>query len=357
VIDYVGPSSGEFEVSVFGRGFGEAICIHANDEWVLVDSCLNPETGESAALSYLAALDVPPSAVALVVITHWDDDHVSGISEVVRSCSEATVACSLALNRADIFEFVIEQERLRDGAGSGVDELRSVLRQCRGTGRLLWAKATLPLHPREAGGSPTAVALSPSDDAVMRSVESLIEEALQARISYPRRYRAPEGPNGASVAATVRCGENLILLGADLENSKNPESGWDAVLTYARPPFAASLVKVPHHGSEGAHHEEVWAKLVDDQAIAIVTPWVLGGGHLPKEDDLVRLRSVAGHVYLTAMPTLGRVRKDSAVEKMIAKVAGVRVEELRGWGQVRARRLPDEHAWRVDLAGDACEVA
>ena len=93
--------------------------------------------------------------------------------------------------------------------------------------------------------------------------------------------------------------------------------------------------------------------MVDDDAIAIVTPWILAGGHLPTEDDLARLRGVAERVYLTAMPTFGRVKKDSAVEKLITKVAGVRIEELRGWGHVRARRKPDEAVWRVELDGDA----
>jgi hypothetical protein len=115
----------------------------------------------------------------------------------------------------------------------------------------------------------------------------------------------------------------------------------------------ASIVKIPHHGSEGAHHDDMWAQIVDDNPVAIVTPWVLGGGHLPSEEDLARLRSVADRVYLTAMPTLGKAKKDSAVEKLISKVAGVKVEELRGWGHVRARRTAGESSWRVDLDGDA----
>jgi hypothetical protein len=192
-----------------------------------------------------------------------------------------------------------------------------------------------------------------SDDAVSRSIESLIEHAAAGKIAYGRRYKAPERPNGASVATTVQVGEKILLLGADLEKSDNPLTGWAAVLTYARPGTSASVVKVPHHGSEGAHDDRVWDELVDNDAVAIVTPWFLAGGHLPTEEDLVRLRKVAGSVYLTAMPTLGKVRKDSAVEKLISKVAGVRVEELRGWGHVRARRSTDEHEWRVELSGDA----
>lgn len=324
---------------------------------MLIDSCLNPETSVPAALSYLTDIGVSPGeAVCLVVATHWDDDHTAGIAQVVKQCENAAVACSLALNRTDIVQFVIEQRQARGPLGSGLDELRTTLTECRGTGRLIWAKATLPLHPRASGGKPTVTALSPSDDAVSRSIESLIEQATGQQISFRRRYRAPEGPNGACVAATVCAAGTSMLLGADLENAKNPETGWDAVLAHARPDVSASVVKVPHHGSEGAHHDGVWEEIVDDDALAIVTPWVLAGGHLPTEADLERLRGVADHVYLTAMPTLGRVRKDSAVEKLITKVAGIRLEELRGWGHVRARRRPGETSWRVDLDGDAREI-
>lgn len=342
------------EISVFGRGYGEAMCVHVDGEWTIVDSCLNPHSGDPAPLTYLAAIGVDPAmAVCLVVVTHWDDDHIQGIGEVVKRCERSTVACSLALDRKDIFQFVVAQRQASGALSSGLDELRTILTACRGTGRLLWAKATLPLHPRAVGGDPTVIALSPSDDAVSRSIESLIAGATQQKIAYPRRYRAPEGPNGASVAATVRVGDTSILLGADLENADNPLTGWNAVLAHARPQLSASIVKVPHHGSEGAHHDEVWSDIVDDDAVAIVTPWALGGGHLPTDRDLARLRGVAKRVYLTAMPTLGRVKKDSAVEKLITKVAGVSIEELRGWGHVRARRRPGETDWRVDLDGDA----
>jgi hypothetical protein len=324
---------------------------------MLVDSCLNPE-GEPAALQYLNSIGVDPRvSVCLVVVTHWDDDHIAGIARTVGECEDATVACSLALRREEIVQFLLEQGRDTGTLGSGVDELRTILVRCRTTpGRLVWAKATLPLHPRAAGGASTMVALSPSDDAVSRSIESLIELATGETIAFRRRYRAPEGPNGASVAASVITGKTSLLLGADLENSNNPATGWDAVLAYARPTISASIVKVPHHGSEGAHHDDVWTELVDDDAVAIVTPWVLAGGYLPTEEDLARLRGVSGSLYLTAMPTMGRVRKDSAVEKLITKVAGVRLEELRGWGQVRLRRGPGDSSWRVALDGDARPV-
>ncbi len=176
------------------------------------------------------------------------------------------------------------------------------------------------------------------------------------RSTVPRRYRAPEGPNGASVVTSIRNAEIAVLLGADLEVSANVEAGWDGLLKYAKPTAKASVVKVPHHGSPGAHHDAVWTELSEDEVVAIVTPWARGGRYLPTQEDLARLRSSASRVYLTATPSLARARKDAELERLIRRLHGERLEELRGWGHVRARRRLDEETWRIELAGDAIVV-
>src|SRR5829696_3595895 len=90
------PDPDEVEFSVFGRGFGESLCIHqGGGEWIVVDSCLNPNTGTAAALTYLTSIGVRVEQdVRLVVATHWDDDHVRGLADVVEACADAYFACS-----------------------------------------------------------------------------------------------------------------------------------------------------------------------------------------------------------------------------------------------------------------------
>jgi hypothetical protein len=307
-------------------------------------------------LAYFDELGLNPRSIRLVLVTHWDDDHIRGIAEIVGAAAEATVAVSAALGKREILAFVNEQSAL-GGGGSGVSELREVLRIVppRGT-PLVWAKANTMLHPLPPGAAPEVIALSPSDDAVGRSLEALIEGATGAESTVPRRYRAPEGPNGASVAASVQKDDCVLLLGADLETSANPDAGWDAVLTYAAPARAASVVKVPHHASAGADHDGIWERLAEPEPVAIVTPWSRGASFLPTEEDLVRLSAVSDKIYVTAVPSLGRAHKDPAVEKLIRRLHGERVQELRGWGHVRARRRPGEPEWRVETAGDATRV-
>ncbi len=353
-MDRIPPGNDEIELSVFGRGYGEAICVHLGDgEWMLVDSCINPDTRSPAALTYLDSLGLSPDRdVALIVVTHWHDDHVQGIGATVEACSSAAVACSAALNRNEIFTFVIEQERAKGALGSGLDEFRTLLRVCAQRRRtVLWAKANLPLHPRPPGLPPRVVALSPSEDAFQRSLQDLIEAATSARSTIPRRYRAPEGPNGASIATFVQNETVGLLLGADLETSANSETGWEAVITYSRPPLRASAVKIPHHGSAGAHHDSMWSELLEDQALAILTPWIRGAQHLPTDGDLERLKTFSKKVYITALPSRILVKKKQ--DKMVRQLHGPQISELRGWGHVRARRRLTEQEWRVELEGDA----
>lgn len=353
------PSADEFEVSVFGRGFGEAICIHIGaGRWVLIDSCLHPMSGEPAGLAYLKKIGVSvEETVCLVLITHWDNDHIRGIAQVVAECEGATVACSQAIDDDDTFQFVIEQEQEATPAGPGLDELRSILRLCKKRG-IVWAKANLPLHPRPPGDKPEVVALSPSEDAVERGLLSLIETATGLARVVSRRYRAPEGPNGASVVASVRSGEVSVLMGADLETSNNPETGWDAVIAYAQPAARASLVKVPHHASPDAHHDAMWQELLEDDRLAILTPFANGDVHLPTEEDVARVMSLAAPVYLTAIPSLKRVELHHRVERLVRRLHGGKLVELQGWGHVRARRpLDGSQTWDVSTAGDAVMVA
>jgi hypothetical protein len=351
----------EFEVSVFGPSFGECICLHLGDgAWVVIDSCLDEARSNPASLTYLRSLRLDPGeAVRLIVITHWDDDHIRGIARVVEACAAADVACSAALGKTDIIQFVVEQETALGGSETGVDELRFVLRKVEERNRrIIWAKANTTLFPRPPGAAPNVVALSPSEDAFQRGVTAHIEAATGKKAAVPRRFRSPEGPNGASVATSVRNGDRWLLMGADLERSNNPHTGWAAVIAHAAPDEKASVVKVPHHGSADAHHDGMWSELAEEHPLSIVTPLSRGANDLPSPADIERLLAISGRLYQTATPVLERAKKDRDVERLLSRLHVPRVETLRGWGQVRARRslLDPEAEWEVELSGDAVQL-
>jgi hypothetical protein len=315
---------------------------------------LDPE-GQPAATQYLKKVGLNPSdAVKLVVVTHWHDDHVQGIARITEECGAASVAFSAALNEKDAFQFVLAEEQRNVGIGTGVDELRAILRL--DASRLVLGKALAQLFPRPPAPGPVVMALAPSDHSVLRGVAALVARATNRPASLAGRIARPESANATSLVAQVALGEIAALFGGDLENSTNPSSGWDAVVALAKQPQTASLVKVPHHASDDAHHDGMWTELVDPDFVAIITPFVNGRIELPREVDLLRIVERGGRVFLTSRPRLEKVRLERETEKVLRHAGGKQLTQLRAWGHVRARRSQDEPSWRVDLDGDAREL-
>ena len=77
------PSLQELELSVFGRGFGECIILSCgNNDFIVVDSFVNPETNQPIALDYIKAIGLQPSAIKQVIVTHWHQDHIEGLVNI-----------------------------------------------------------------------------------------------------------------------------------------------------------------------------------------------------------------------------------------------------------------------------------
>ena len=75
-----------FEITVLGAGsgYGESIIIHLGDEkWLVVDSCIDPNSRISLARTYFEKHGIPPESIIAIVATHWHDDHIVGISQVL----------------------------------------------------------------------------------------------------------------------------------------------------------------------------------------------------------------------------------------------------------------------------------
>ena len=117
----VPPAPDQCEVSLFGPGFGECLCLHLGDgAWVVVDSCVDPGDSLPAALRYLTRLGLDPAdAVELLIVTHWHDDHIRGVAEILEACPKAQVACSAAVRRPDSLAFV-QTQRLAGAASARV---------------------------------------------------------------------------------------------------------------------------------------------------------------------------------------------------------------------------------------------
>lgn len=108
MIDYgTPPAQNEIEVTLFGPGYGEAIAVHLGEgAWMMVDSCIDPDSKGPASGTYLEQIGVDASQVRAIVASHWHDDHVRGISKLAAKYPVADFVLSTVLNSKEAGAFV-----------------------------------------------------------------------------------------------------------------------------------------------------------------------------------------------------------------------------------------------------------
>ena len=349
------PETQEIEISLLGPGYGECAVIHiGGGQWVIVDSCLDTDS-QPAALAYLRNLGIDPSeSVCLVIATHWHDDHIRGMGELVRVCANARFCCGSAL-RTEEFLTVLGtlENRPARPTGSGMKEMHQVfLTLIETPDRGIYALADRLLFSRD---SCTIWSLSPSDRAYqkfLREINRLVPDELEPKTRIPSLT-----PNEAAVVLMISMDGTAILLGADLE-----KGGWlEIVDGSAVPGLAASVFKVPHHGSEDAHEDRVWNELLCEDPIALLTPWRRGGRALPTPNDVQRILSFTdrayvttsrGHFESTAMQSRG-YEIQRTIRETGARIAPVPLS--RGLVRLRKKAQPSG-GWTVEQFGSACEL-
>ena len=326
-----------------------------NNTWVIVDSCLDANR-QPVALSYLAALGLDPaSVVSLIIATHWHDDHIRGISDLVEACESAMFCCSDVLNDKEFLALAGTTE-----AGSGT-RMSSGVREYVNTRSLLSDRASTPRY-----ASADRLVLSDDDFKVwsLSPADSVFDQFMQRMTrmvngsdGHKGRLTAPE-PNDTSVVLLIEVAETIVLLGGDLK-----QQGWLAILDGDRQvDTRASAFKVPHHGSENAFEERVWAEMLSDEPVAILTPWWRGGHFLPTQAGVDRMLRFTNELYVTAEP--GRppprsTRSRNRVVDRALRVDGITVRSVEfanGLVRLRKNKNSSEH-WRVERFGTASQLS
>lgn len=227
------PEASELELSLFGAGI-ECVVVHLGDgNWMVVDSCVNEAREGPIALDYLEGLGVDVARqVKLVVATHWHDDHIRGVSQVVRFATSARFVCSGALLSEEFLTLVGADEEIKlVEHSSGVSEFADVLEvlQTRNSGRYSvgphhWASSGMLLFSEDAASRVEVHALSPSSQTITDSKGHLARMIPGPR--EPIRRFPAVGPNDLSVVLLVKTTGSHLLLGADLETGRDERRGW-----------------------------------------------------------------------------------------------------------------------------------
>lgn len=339
------PQANEIELSLFGPGIGECAVIHlGNEQWMVVDSCKGLDAKRSVALEYLEGMGVDvENQIKLIVVTHWHDDHIRGIAQLVRHAGSARFACSAALRCEEFLKLVAADRDISlVEHSSGVSEFSDVLDVL--SNRANGKYATGPDHWAAEGSrlysdperDVEVWALSPSAQTITDS-----KGAMSALLPVPgeaiRRFYQP-GPNDLSVVIMVLAPGIQLLLGADLERGLDEKRGWHAVInSNIIPKHPCHVYKVAHHGSIGADMDAIWMKMLVDKPYAVISPYARGIKPLPSSDDVRRMQHHTNHIYCTAPPTTSPPQRDSAVERTIKEMVKTHRAIRKQPGHVRVR--------------------
>jgi hypothetical protein len=341
------PAPNQLEISVFGPGIGESIVVHLGDgDWIVIDSCIDRRSGGGpVALQYLRSLGVDVGTqVRLVVATHWHDDHIQGLAEILAEAKSARFVNSAAYQLHELIKVVkLGAETSPLPATKEFNSIIRLLEDRRRRGEkkeavgpvpALANKRILALTAHHRSISAEVFALSPSD-----GVFNIAQAELSNALSEIRLRRRPlrQGPNQLSIVLWLKVGVLNVLLGADLEHVPGLTEGWNAIARSSeRPEGRAAFFKVPHHGSHNADSPECWANLLSGLPTVFLTPYA--PSRLPRAEDIDRICLRSGQVYLTSnSANYGLPRRENAVEKTLREIA-VKRRSLRGLaGHIRLR--------------------
>jgi hypothetical protein len=279
----------DLEVVVLGRSKGESVVVRMGDDLLVVDSFLAGK--RPAAHAFIEQARWKADRVLGIVATHWDDDHVHGLAAVLADAPAARFFAPAVSDSVKLAAWLAHTRRHRAEADDPADATGSfarvltVLKERDADGHRVKARAMILRHPESGclvlGLSPTQRAIDEERATALGGTGTVVASNL------------------TSIALWIQTDTHRVLLGGDLES--HPDFGWDAAIgeTADLIDDAATLVKVPHHGSADAHADAMWSTLLKPKPWAVLTPY---GPVLPRVTDMARLYGLASELHVAAGP-------------------------------------------------------
>ena len=354
------PSSDVLEISLIGSGYGESVIVHlGNEEWMVVDSCLEKDdegSFQSSPIAYLSEIGVDlATQVSHVFATHWHFDHIAGLSKVVNCCESADFCCPQAFNDAEFHSFAAAYADAsipkRGRLTREITQILEILDERNREPKFLISDRLV----HKTSCDIEVIALSPSDERIKDFLARIATKI--PKLNTQRRAPGDMKPNHVSAVLMIDLGDDSILLGADLEET--PGNGWSAIINNSN--FVegkrSSVYKAAHHGSQTAECPDIWEKLLLQTPFVILTPFNRGRKAIPSKEDVKRILKRTHHAYSSArLSSAGQISgRDAFVERIINETGSKIYPTRTKQGHVRLRRPIGEprSKWSVELYGDS----
>ena len=327
------------EVSIFGGGVGECVVVKFEKmSWLIIDSCRDPASKMPIALKYFEERGIDyKNCVKYIMATHWHDDHINGIADLIKECSSAKLIVSVALSKNEFYSLVStneHHERILEEKTSGVREFYQVFsflksHNCRE--RLIWAKCDQLIEKMRDIEIWT---LSPSNKEITLAMQRIAQ--FLPRIKKSLKPIPEKGPNHTAVVTFIKIADLKLLFGADLEETSDPNCGWSAIISNSNSlEQEIKLIKAPHHGSINAHNDVLWEDYLLKDGIALLTPY--SRSKLPRNEDIDRITHFLEKSYCTSSPNPKKIKiqDDRAVKRTIKEATKFYRAFKQNMGQVK----------------------
>lgn len=360
------PNSNEAEVTLIGTGgYGECAVIHlGNNKWAIIDSCISPETKKVVSLDYLETINVDFSAVELVICTHWHDDHILGLSQVIEKCENASFYMAGAHDSTNFLSLLsFDASKIKQGPNNSAtcefNKCIDILKNRNSNGKVSLKRVyENTLIYRNPINNVQVFSLSPSHKTMAnfdQEILSLIENFISNNTRIP--YTSP---NLKSIVLFIHFGPHRALLGGDMEVGNDSDAGWLNIINNTTAvDKKATLYKIPHHGSDNGYHPDIWNNLLEnDNVIAKLTPYNRGYG-LPNQEMIQKYKSHTNQLYITKNSiTTNSKKRSKSITKMITEI-GLDISEikyLKGIIQCRIDMGDINAKWNVNLYENAIQL-
>lgn len=403
----------EAEVTLIGgsSGFGESILVrYGEDEWAIIDSCIDAKTHSCLPLEYLQALGVKAEEkVKYVICTHWHDDHIRGLHEVLNACSSNTIFCVAMASEKLKFLYEIERSNIYEADRGVRKELILCMEKANEKGikvkRLMQDLIVFKtddcvcnaLSPSQkelskffeelahaiddkakvaeqkeklVGLNKGAIEMADDISDVLfdtfsselkdegKEIASLTEDDYNDIVKL-RRSAVVEKPNinDRSVVLLFTIHGHHIVLGADLEVSSDIECGWQSVNdSICMQGVSAGLFKIPHHGSSTGYYELFLRNHIKPEATGKLTTWIKGNKVLPEKNTLSLYHQYLSKLYITIAPSFLTGKFTSPDYKKIMEDSTESIVDIKnhyGIVQSRLNLNAEGDQWETTIYGSA----
>lgn len=327
------------------HGFGESIVIiFPNGSIGIIDSFTSSKTGNPLAIDYLEENDLNFEQVDFVMLTHFHQDHYTGISQILEKCKQARFFCPNIVSLKS-FQFLAESQANIKSHFNFFTEWKRIIDELKGSRRKIISISAQSEKILDTADFSVYV-VSPSIET--RSFfDEKYKRAIQALSISPGQQVEIKGEyNLQSAVVIVDMKYVQCLFGADLEYySKSEELGWQSVYNHEKfKNRTFRFFKVPHHGSDNAFNATDWKEFLSEESILTITPYK---STLPKPKEISGIRALFNQSYITSIGSYSKI--PFALKKKLGNLNIKKLSKKSGYIEVAI----DQHKTDISLSGKA----